>query len=145
MLVCNISLRPARGAITVSLSEAGTAADVTTSFAAFARLVDESGSAQDSVNSFVGSFIIEAATAIDVVAVSGGTVVASLDELATAADVVTVISTYGAVIAETATADAAQDATKLGAVTTRSTMLPGMFINSDTSREAYVDGVMVNQ
>lgn len=67
-------------------------------------------------------------------------------EAATAAsvqDAATVAVITGAVD-EAASAASTQDATVIGAVAARSAMLPGVFVNTGTSREANVAGIMVN-
>jgi len=125
MLVCSVSLRPPRRAITAALAEATTAADATaTGNVVFATLVDDPASVGDTVDAYLGEIMLEAASAAD--AVSAGSVfVAAVDEAATSAD--------------------APDATVVGALTARHAMLADVFVNSDgTSREANVNGVMVN-
>jgi hypothetical protein len=125
MLVCNVSLRPPRGAIAAAIAEAGVASDAsTTGNVVFATLVDDPASVNATVDAYLGEIMIEAASAAD--AVSAGSVfVAAVDEAVTAADT--------------------QDGTVVGAALARDAMLPGVFVNSDgTSRQADADGVMVN-
>jgi len=125
MLVCNVSLRPARGAIAASIAEVGTATDATaTGNIVFATLVDDPASVGDIVDAYLGEIMLEAASASD--AVSAGSVfIAAIDEATSATDL---SGASGATLAA------------------RSAMLIGpVFVNSDgTSRDANADGVMVN-
>lgn len=110
--------------------------------------------------------VYEPASALDSIdAYLSGAPIGLLSEAATAADVAAAILIYNAAIAEAATAGSAQDgaitvvtgaideaatavsaqdATVVGAVIVRSAMLPEAFVNSDTSREANVAGIMAN-
>jgi len=125
MLVCNVSLRPARAGITADILEVIAATDATASGqVVFATLVDDPASVRDTVDAYLGEIMREAASATATV---------------------TAGSAFAAAIVEAVTAAAAQDATLIGAVPSRDAMLPGVFVNSDgTLREANVDGVMVN-
>ena len=124
MLVCNVSLRPARGAISATIAEAGTAADVTTVGTVFAGLVDDPASALDTLDGYLGEIMLEAASA---------------------SATVTAGSAYAAAIDEAVTAAATQNGTVVTAMPARDAMLRGVFVNSDgTLREANVDGIMAN-
>jgi hypothetical protein len=123
MLVCSVSLRPPRRAIAAELAEATTAADATaTGNIIFATLVDDPASVRETVDAYLGEIMVEAASASDTLS-SGTVFAADIVEAPTAADTV--------------------DATA-GAVSTRSAMIPGVFINPGTSREANARGIMVN-
>jgi len=127
MLVCNVSLRPARGAISATIAEAGTAADVTTVGTVFAGLVDDPASALDTLDGYLGEIMLEAASASDTVDLAGATYAVAVDEMVTAASV--------------------EDATVSGAVAATSAMIAGpwpVFVNPGTSREANVLGTQVN-
>ena len=125
MLVCNVSLRPARRAITADIAEVIVAIDATaTGTVVFATLVDDPASVNDTVDAYLGEIMLEAAGASDSLS-AGSIFIASVDEAVTAMD------------------------TQTGAVPTiipaRDAMLPGVFVNSDgTLREANANGVMVN-
>lgn len=125
MLVCNISLRPPRRAITVDLAEAATARDAsTTGNIVFATLVDDPASVRETVDAYLGEIMVEAASAA-ATADAGLVYAAAIEEVVTAADVL--------------------DATIGIPAVARSAMVPGVFINSDgTSREANADGVVIN-
>ena len=145
MLICNVSaLRPPRG-ITVAITEASAAnATAIGHIAGIAVAMAEEAEAVDAASTglILATLVDDPASASAIVDAFRGQI---MGEAASATDVLTPSSSFTSDINEVLTAASAQDATKLGAVTTRSTMLPGMFVNSDTSREAYVDGVMVNQ
>lgn len=86
MLVCHVSLRPPRGAITAELVEATTAADATASgHVIFAALVDDPANVRDTVNAYLGEIIREAASASDSVT-TVTSVAGTITETATAAD-----------------------------------------------------------
>jgi len=125
MLVCNVSLRPRRGAIPADIAETAVALDApATGNIVFATLVDDPASVGDILDAYLGEIMAEAASAAD--ALSAG-------------------SDYTDAINEAVTAVDTQDATLLAAVPPRDAMLPGVFVNSDgTLREAYVLGNMVN-
>lgn len=125
MLVCNVSLRPPRRAIAVTIAEATTAVDATaTGNIVFATLVDDPASVGDAVDAYLGEIMHEAASAIDTLNI-GLAYAAAIDEAVTAADTL--------------------DATVGGAAVAREAMLPGVLVNSSTlPREANVNGVMVN-
>jgi len=125
MLVCNVSLRPPRSAISAAIAEATTAADATaTGNVIFATLVDDPASVGEIVDAYLGEIMLEAASAADAVT-AGSAYVAAVDETVTAADV--------------------PDATVGGAAVAREAMLPGVFVNSSpVSRQVNINGVMVN-
>lgn len=123
MLVCSVSLRAPRRAVSVNLAEIAAANDAsTTGNIVFATLVDDPASVRDTVNAYLGEIMVEAASAADVVN-AGLAYAAAIDEAVTAVD----------------TPAAALGAAMLAR------MVAGPMINSDTSREAYVDSVMINQ
>lgn len=125
MLVCIISLRAPRRAIAAELAEIAAALDAsTTGQVVFATLVDDPASVNDRVDAYLGEIMVEAASA-DAVVDAGLAYVAAIDE--------------------TTTAVSAEDGTVGGAAVARSAMVPGVFINAGTSRQAQVDGAMINQ
>jgi len=66
MLVCNVSLRPPRSAISAMIAEATTAADATaTGNVVFATLVDDPASVAEIVDAYLGEIMLEAASAAD--------------------------------------------------------------------------------
>jgi hypothetical protein len=147
MLVTNVSLRPPRPGITAEVVEAVAAADATaTGIVVFATLVDDPASVRDRVDAYLGEIMLEAASAAS--AVNAGLVYATaIVEAVTATDTSSgaVPGVFAASVAETVTAADAPDATVTAAIPALDAMLPGVFVNSDgTSREANVDGVMVN-
>lgn len=128
MLVCNVSLRPARAgsaAIVADIVEAITAVDATASGqVVFATLVDDPASVADIVDAYLGEIMLEAASASEEFSAGSGFAVA-VDEALTATET--------------------QDATLGVPLVARSAMLPDVFVNSNgTLREANVDGIMVN-
>jgi hypothetical protein len=127
MLVCNVSLRPPRRAIAADLAEVVTAADATaTGNIVFATLVDDPASVGDYIDAYLGEIMLEAASAADAIS-SGAAFSAAVDETASAGDTL--------------------DATVAGAAIAREAMLAGLspvFVNGTGSREAYINGVMVN-
>jgi hypothetical protein len=146
MLVCNVSRRARRAAVAAAIAETASALDAaTTGNVVFATLVDDPASVRDSVDAYLGEIMLEAASAAAVV--NAGLVYAVVvAEAVTAADVpsATVPAILSATITEAAAAADAPDAT-VGAAAMRSTMLMGLVaLNSSTSREAFVDGIMVN-
>lgn len=126
MLVCNVSLRPPRAAIAATIAETVTAADAATiEGAILAALVDDPAAVTDAVDAYLGEIMVEAASASDTVEAAGAVLTGAVDEAGTATDI--------------------PDATVVGAIVSMDAMLPGVFVNSDgTSRQANVDGVMVN-
>ena len=121
MLVCNVSLRAPRAAISAAIAETITAVDATASGqVVFATLVDDPASVAEIVDAYLGDIMLEAASADDTVS-AGSAFIVSIDEALTAAD--TVGGTAGVL---------------------RSAMIPGVFINPGTSREANARGIMVN-
>lgn len=126
MLVCNVSLRAPRRAISVALAEAATAVDAsTTGQVIFATLVDDPASVADTVDAYLGEVMVEAASASDDVS-AGSAFSAAVDESVTATDVMNGTT---------------------GAISTRSAMIAGplpVFVNPGISREANAGGVMVN-
>jgi len=67
MLVCNVSLRPARRAIPATVQETATATDdATTGQVVFATLVDDPVNALDSVDAYLGPIMAEAASSSDI-------------------------------------------------------------------------------
>lgn len=86
MLVCNVSLRPPRRAISSEIAEAATAVDALgTGNIVFATLVDDPASVRETVDAYLGEIMIEAASA-DAVADAGFFYGATINEAATAAD-----------------------------------------------------------
>jgi hypothetical protein len=124
MLVCNVSLRAPRAAISVAIAEAASANATASVLAVFDALVDDPAAAFETVDATVGEFLIEAASASDTVDLGGSTFAVAVDEVVSAAD--------------------APDGTTIGVAPTRSAMIPGVFVNPGTSREAHVIGTMVN-
>jgi hypothetical protein len=85
MLVCNVSLRPPRRAISAEIAEAATAVDAsTTGFVVFATLVDDPASVADRVDAYLGEIMLEAASAADSLD-AGRIYTAVIDEAMTAA------------------------------------------------------------
>lgn len=149
MLVCNVSVgRPAR-AIAVELAEAVISADtpighvgvraaelteqVTATDApdiehvVFDTLVDDPASANEILDAYLGETMFEAASATDVLT-TGIAYSAAVDEAVTAID--------------------AQDGIVSGAAVARQAMIAGLsptLVNTGVSREAYANGVMINQ
>jgi hypothetical protein len=123
MLVCNVSLRPARAAIAASLAEAATAADATaTGNVVFATLVDDPANVRDVVDAYLGEIMVEAASAAD--AIDAGLVyVTAIDEATTAS-----ATESGAVPVITAGKTAMLAAPR------------PVFVNAGTSREAALAG-----
>ena len=104
MLVCNVSLRPPRRAISSDLSEAATAVDATaTGTVVFAALVDDPASVADLIDAYLGEIMLEAASAGDAVS-AGSMYAAAIDETASATDATTAALTYDATVDETTTA-----------------------------------------
>lgn len=93
MLVCNVSLRPARTAIAVDLAEIATAIDASSVGLIFATIVDDPASAGEFLDAYSGEIMLEAASADAVVSVP---------------------AIYSDTVNETMTASSTQDAT-LGA------------------------------
>jgi len=86
MLVCNVSLRPPRSAITAAIVEAITATDaLATGNIVFATLVDDPASVGEIVDAYLGEIMLEAASAADSITAGAG-FDAAVDEAATAAD-----------------------------------------------------------
>jgi hypothetical protein len=66
MLVCNVSLRPARSAITADIAEITAAVDATaTGQVVFATLVDDPANVGEIVDAYLGEIMLEAASAAD--------------------------------------------------------------------------------
>jgi hypothetical protein len=85
MLVCNVSLRPARLAIAADIAEAAAALDaLTTGQVVFAALVDDPANVQDVVDAYLGEVMLEAATATDSFD-AGYALATAIDEAVTAA------------------------------------------------------------
>jgi len=99
MLVCNVSQRPPRRAITVAIAEAGAAADEPgTGNIVFATLVDDPASVGETVDAYLGEILLEAASASTVLDASiPATYAADVTEAATAADVLSATLTGGVV------------------------------------------------
>jgi len=86
MLVCNVSLRPARSGIAAAITEAVTAVDaIATGNVVFATLVDDPASVGDNVNAYLGEIMLEAANA-DALAEAGLTYSSAINEAITASD-----------------------------------------------------------
>lgn len=69
MLVCNVSLRPKRSATSLSVDMIEAAAaldDVATENMVFATLVDDPGSASETLDAYLGTLMVEAAGAADI-------------------------------------------------------------------------------
>lgn len=117
MLVCNVSLRPARRAIAATIAETATATDgATTGQVVFAILVDDPVSALDRVDAYLGEIMREAASAAATVD-AGLVYVAAVDETTIAAATAdgAVPAIYSGTVAEAATASATQDASTTAA------------------------------
>jgi hypothetical protein len=146
MLVCNVSLRPPRTAIAADIAETVTAVDATaTGQVVFATLVDDPASVREFVDAYLGEIMLEAASAATAVN-AGLTYAAAIVEAVTAASALDAVvpGVFAASVAETVSAADTPDATVVGAALVRSAMVPWTMVNSGTSREANVDGVMVN-
>lgn len=144
MLVCNVSLRAARRAISVGIAEVATAVDATaTGNVVFATLVDDPANVGDRVDAYLGEIMLEAASA-DATVNAGLVYTVGLLEEAVAGDALSgaVPTILTADVAEAATAASTQDGTV--AAPSRSAMLPKAYVNPSTSREAQVIGTMVN-
>src|SRR5262245_25349954 len=125
MLVCNISMRPRRLPIAVTVLEVGAATDESLGGQIiFATLVDDPASVRDEVDAYYGDIMLEAASANDVVN-AGFAATAAIDEILTATDSVTGTS---------------------ASFSTRSAMLGPLpvFVNPGTIRQANARGVMIN-
>jgi hypothetical protein len=145
MLVCNVSLRPPRAGIAADIAEVVEATDATaTGQVVFATLVDDPASVRAFVDAYLGEIMVEAASASSTVN-AGLTYAAAIVEAVTALDTSSgsVPGVFAAAVVEAGAAASTQDAT-LAAAPWKSTMLPGVFINSNVSREANADGIMVN-
>jgi hypothetical protein len=127
MLVCHISMRPPRRIIGADLAEAATAFDsATTGFVVFATLVDDPAAVRDTLDAYLGEIMVEAASVADNFTV-GLDFVGAIDEAVTATDSVDGTTT---------------------SISMRSAMLAGpstVFINPGLSREANINGIMINQ
>jgi len=150
MLVCNVSLRPTGRVIAAALEEAGAADDAsTTGTVVFATLIDDPASVSDTVNGFLGSIMIESATAAAIVNV-GLTFAAAVSEPVTALDVPagTVPTVYTVGISEVGAAIDAPDAT-VSAAAVRQTIVAGsqvIFVNSTGATvTGTVPGIMINE
>lgn len=125
MLVCSISY-VAPKTISAAIAEAVTAAATTATQSSVSTvLVDDPTSAIDLIDAYLGEIMVEAATATDTVEVTGFVYVVAVDEATAAAD--------------------GPDGTVATGLIARSGMIAGVYVNSDgTSRQANVNGVMVN-
>jgi hypothetical protein len=86
MLVCNVSLRPARGAIAATIAETVTAVDdTTTGTVVFAALIDDPANVGDITDAYLGEIMLEAASA-DAIADAGLAYAGMIVETVTAAD-----------------------------------------------------------
>lgn len=86
MLVCSVSLRAPRRAISSELAEAATAVDALgTGNVVFATLVDDPASVGEIVDAYLGEIMLEAASATDVVSF-GFIYTAAVDEVLTATE-----------------------------------------------------------
>lgn len=146
MLVCFIVPGQRRRQIAAEIVEVAGAAVDLVSDAGFELLLDAPAIASDTCNAFLGELLHEAASAASTQ--NAGLFYAVLiDEPASAVD--SVAGTGGVVdILEPATANTTQDATLVLGIVPRSAMIASMgpiFVNPGVSREANVDGVMVNQ
>lgn len=126
MLVCNVSAR-ARRTLAVNVVEGGQAADSPAMAPTIVEaLVDDPASASETVNTYIGDIMLEAASASDSIN-AGSNYAVAVDEAAIAAD--------------------GHDGTISGAIPSRSAMVPGprlLFINPGTSRQAFVNSIMIN-
>jgi len=148
MLVCSVVLRPRNVDLVADIAEAAGALDVPDLVTLFASLTDNPGDAKDILDGFVGSPLIEAATAADTVTAALTYRIAILeDTTARSADLALIVPKHvvTATMVEAATATAAQDATGAAGLVPRSAMVGSVFVNSDgTARQANADGIMVN-
>lgn len=127
MLVCSVVLRPKRATLAATVTETAAALDTLSPGAIFAILADDPGAASDTVNAFVGQFMIEAANAAAVVDAVAAHPVFVLEEISAAV--------------------AVQNAslTPAGGLVSRQSMADRVFINADgTARQANADGIMIN-
>jgi hypothetical protein len=111
MLVCNVSLRPQSATLAADIVEAGAALDVTDFVTLFGPLVDSPGNATDTVNAVVGQFMVESASAADVVTVGMAYRITILEDTTAIANNLAVIApkhVVTATITEAATATATQ-------------------------------------
>lgn len=89
MLVCNVSMRAPRMAITADVAEAVEAADaIASGNVVFATLVDDPASVDETIDAYVGLIMLETASVSDVVdgAILGAGIIANIVEVATATD-----------------------------------------------------------
>ena len=146
MLVCSVVLRPRHASLAADIGEAATARDVTDFVTLFGTVVDSPGNATDTLNAVVGQFMVETASAADVVTVGMAYRITVLEDTTAVANHLAVIAPKHVVTArvtEAATASATQDAA--GALVARYGMLDGVYVNSSgTVRQANVNGTMVN-
>lgn len=149
MLVCVVSQRARRLTLIGDVVETAAAADASNwFFPQLAAITEATATASDTVNAFVGQYLLEAASASDAVSAALATVTSrSLIETVVAADAVSAAlhtpTTVSAAMSEAASASDAPAAAL--AMLARSAMLDGVFVNSDgTPREANAQGIMVN-
>ena len=132
MLVCSVSIRPQRRAVAAAVEEFAEAADLPAIGVIFATLTDDPGTASDRVDGFVGKFMVEAASAADVVDAGSIRYAAVVEQTgALAAPGATVIGPGGAIaaaIVETTASASEQDATSVSASTTA--VIDGGFVTS---------------
>ena len=146
MLVCNVSLRRQYVTIAADIVEVGAASDAAAFVTLFGPLVDSPGNATDTIDAVVGQFMVETASAADVVTVGMAYRITVLEDTTAVANHLAVIApkhVVTATVTEAATASATQDAA--GALVARYGMLDGVYVNSSgTVRQANVNGTMVN-
>ena len=118
MLVCSVSVRPRHVTIAADIVEAGAASDAAAFVTLFGPLVDSPGNATDTINAVVGQFMVETASAADVVTVGMAYRIALLEDTTAVANNLAVIApkhVVTAAITEAATASATQSGTVPGA------------------------------
>jgi hypothetical protein len=145
MLVCSVSQLQRRAAVAADIAEAATAADSPgTGNVVFATLVDDPAAVGDRVDAYLGEIMRETASAAATVN-AGLAYAAAIAEAVTAAELLSgvVPAVLTAAMSEASTALSTQDAAVVSAAV-RAAMVPGVLVNVSTSREAYVDGTMIN-
>ena len=147
MLVCSVVLRPRHASLAADIGEAATARDVTDFVTLFGTVVDSPGNATDTLNAVVGQFMVETASAADVVTVGMAYRITVLEDTTAVANNLAVIApkhgTVTATVTEAVSATATQDAAVVRV--SRQAMSDSGYVNSDgTMRQANVAGTMIN-
>jgi hypothetical protein len=145
MLICNVSVGRAARAIATGLAEAAISTDTPIGHVGVrAAELTEQVTATDTADIehvVFDTLVDDPASANEILDASLGSL---MEEAASASDTITTGIAYAAAVDEAVTAGSAEDATVIAAAVGRSAMLPGVFVNPSTSREANVIGIMVN-